>query len=55
MPAIRTGEDDLTPAQRAERDRQLAEARRMSEAEAAAFAARVAAWDRRNPGAGKVA
>jgi len=45
----RTREDDLTPAQRAERDARLAAAPRMSEAELAEFRARVQAWDAANP------
>jgi hypothetical protein len=45
----RTREDDLTPAQRTERDARLAAAPRMSDAELAAFRARVQAWDAANP------
>lgn len=49
MPNHRTTEDDLTPAQLAERDRQLAAARRMTDAELAEFTARAQAWDAKNP------
>jgi len=45
----RTREDDLTPAQRAERDARLAAAPRMSDAELAEFRARVKAWDAAHP------
>lgn len=37
MTRYRTTEDDMTPQQRAERDAQLATARRMTDAEAAEF------------------
>ena len=42
-------EDRLTPAQCAERDRRLAAAPRMSDAELEEFRARVQAWDAQNP------
>lgn len=48
MAEHRTTEDDLTPAQRAERDRQIEQARHMNDTELAEFTARVAAWDARN-------
>lgn len=45
----RTREDDLTPAQRAERDARLAAAPCMTDAELAEFRGRVQAWDAANP------
>lgn len=44
-----TRDDNLTPAQRAERDARLVEAPRMSDTELAEFTGRVRAWDERNP------
>jgi len=41
MPRQRTTEDDMTPQERADRDARLATARRMTDAEAAEFKARV--------------
>ena len=44
---IRTTEDDLTPQQKAERDAELAAARRMTDEEAEEFGRRVeAAWQK---------
>ena len=45
----RTLENDLTPAQRAERDGRLAAAPRMSDTELAEFRTRVQTWDAVNP------